>query len=204
MIHAYNFHQQLPLIEFGNKYGIVSEGYSPLIPITRLPGGPLDKPLNEISARLNAKPEQVLLAWAQSKNVVVVTSSTKKERMEGYIAAGDLRECHTSSVRVLYKGNDVDSHAIVNSSHCRRHRCYRCGGKAGRATADGAHLHPSCSPGLCNRLPRTWVGRCDGYRHFVITYGVGTVSMLSTRCGFAESSVGSIARTVFAQPFWSV
>ena len=91
-IHAYNFHEQQALIEFGNKHGIVSEGYSPLLPITRLSGGPLDKPLNEISARLNAKPEQVLLAWARSKNIVVVTSSTRKERMEGYIAAGDLRE----------------------------------------------------------------------------------------------------------------
>ncbi|RPD65384.1 Aldo/keto reductase [Lentinus tigrinus ALCF2SS1-7] len=89
-IHAYNFHQQLPLIEFGNKHGIVAEGYSPLIPVTRMPGGPVDKPLNKISSRLNAKPEQVLLAWAKSKGIVVVTSSTKKERMEGYIAAGDL------------------------------------------------------------------------------------------------------------------
>ncbi len=97
-IHAYNFHDQLPLIEFGNKYGIVSEGYSPLIPITRMPGGPVDKPLNEISSRLNAKPEQVLLAWAKSKGVVVVTSTTKKERMEGYIAAGDLRKFVTACI----------------------------------------------------------------------------------------------------------
>ncbi|CDO73354.1 hypothetical protein BN946_scf185008.g117 [Trametes cinnabarina] len=36
------------------------------------------------------QPEQVLLAWAKSKGVVVVTSSTKKERLEGYLAAGDL------------------------------------------------------------------------------------------------------------------
>lgn len=90
MIHAYNFHEQIPTIEFGNKYGIVSEAYSALIPITRRPGGPVDKPVNDIAARLDAKPEQVLLAWAKSKGVVVVTSSTKKERMEGYIAAGDL------------------------------------------------------------------------------------------------------------------
>lgn len=93
MLHAYNFEQQLPIIEFGNKFGIVSEGYSPLIPLTHMSGGPVDKPLNAISDRLNAKPEQVLLAWAKSKGVVVVTSSTKKERMEGYIAAGDIREC---------------------------------------------------------------------------------------------------------------
>ena len=92
LLHAYNFQQQLPIIEFGNKFGIVTEGYSPLIPLTHRPGGPVDKPVDAIAARLNAKPEQVHLAWAKSKGVVVVTSSTKKERMEGYISAGDLRE----------------------------------------------------------------------------------------------------------------
>lgn len=66
----------------------------------------MDKPLKEIASRLNAEPEQVLLAWAKSKGVVVVTydpahapshlliplysSSTRKERLEGYLAAGDL------------------------------------------------------------------------------------------------------------------
>ena len=79
-------------MEFGNAHGIVSEGYSTPIPLTHQPGGPVDAPVNAIAKRLNAKPEQVLLAWAKSKGVVVVTSSTKKERMEGYISAGDLRE----------------------------------------------------------------------------------------------------------------
>lgn len=37
------------------------------------PGGPLDKPLKEIGARLQATPDQILLAWAKSKGVVVVT-----------------------------------------------------------------------------------------------------------------------------------
>ena len=42
-------------------------------PITHMPGGALDKPLAEISAKLNAKPEQVLLAWVKAKGAVVVT-----------------------------------------------------------------------------------------------------------------------------------
>lgn len=70
----------------------------------------MDKPLKEIAARLNAEPEQVLLAWAKLKGVVVVTyvlpcvlshllttramcrysASTRKERLEKYLAAGDL------------------------------------------------------------------------------------------------------------------
>ena len=59
-------------------------------PLTRQPGGAVDKTATKIADRLGVKPEQVLLAWAKSKGVVVVTSSTKKERLEGYLSAGDL------------------------------------------------------------------------------------------------------------------
>jgi diketogulonate reductase-like aldo/keto reductase len=78
-------------------------------PLTHETGGPLDKPLKEISTRLEVPAEQVLLAWARAKGTVVVTcvaflssrllaqisttcnsSSTKKERLEGYLKAGDL------------------------------------------------------------------------------------------------------------------
>ncbi|KAH9919462.1 Aldo/keto reductase [Epithele typhae] len=74
LLHPYVYERQKEIIEFGNKHA----------------GGPVDKPLQSIADRLNAKPEQVLLAWAKAKGVVVVTSSSKKERMEGYLDAGDL------------------------------------------------------------------------------------------------------------------
>ncbi|KAI0916289.1 hypothetical protein AcV5_003269 [Taiwanofungus camphoratus] len=90
LFHPYVLESQAPIVEYGNQNGIVSEAYSVLIPLTRLPGGPVDAPVEAIAARLNVKPEQVLLAWAKAKGVVVVTSSTKKERLEGYLAAGDL------------------------------------------------------------------------------------------------------------------
>lgn len=59
-------------------------------PITQLPGGPLDKPLNDIAAKFGATIEQILMAWTKAKGAVVVTSSSKKERLQGYIAAGDI------------------------------------------------------------------------------------------------------------------
>ncbi|KAJ8487792.1 hypothetical protein ONZ51_g3947 [Trametes cubensis] len=90
LLHPYVHARQSPIIEFGNAHGIVSEAYSVLIPLTHQPGGPVDKPVNDIASRLQVKPEQVLLAWAKSKGVVVVTSSTKEERLKGYLAAGDL------------------------------------------------------------------------------------------------------------------
>ncbi|OSD07953.1 Aldo/keto reductase [Trametes coccinea BRFM310] len=100
LFHPYVHARQLPIVEFGKAHGIVSEAYSVLIPLTHQPGGPVDKPVNAIANRLNSKPEQVLLAWAKSKGVVVVTSSTKKERLEGYLAAGDL-ELTTADIAAI-------------------------------------------------------------------------------------------------------
>ena len=58
------------------------------------PGGAVDVPVNAIATRLGVTAEEVLLAWAHEKVAggIVITSSTKKERLERYINAGDLRE----------------------------------------------------------------------------------------------------------------
>lgn len=42
-------------------------------PLTHQPGGPVDGPVKDIATRLDVKPEQVLLAWAKAKGVIVVT-----------------------------------------------------------------------------------------------------------------------------------
>jgi len=91
LFHPYVLDSQAPIVDYGNENGVVSEAYSVLIPLTHQPGGPVDTPVQKIADRLEVKPEQVLLAWAKAKGVVVVTSSTKKERLEGYLAAGDLK-----------------------------------------------------------------------------------------------------------------
>jgi diketogulonate reductase-like aldo/keto reductase len=90
LLHPYVYERQLPLLEYAAKENIVIEAYSVLVPVTRQPGGPVEKPLSAIAKRLSATPDQVLLAWAKAKRAVVVTSSTKKSRLEGYLAAGDL------------------------------------------------------------------------------------------------------------------
>ncbi|KAI1798297.1 Aldo/keto reductase [Ganoderma leucocontextum] len=90
LIQPYNFAAQVPVIEFGNKHGIVTEGYSPLASLRAYPGGPVDKPVNEIATRLDRTPAQVLMAWAKSKGIVVITSSRDKERVDAFFTAGDL------------------------------------------------------------------------------------------------------------------
>ncbi|TDL22687.1 Aldo/keto reductase, partial [Rickenella mellea] len=91
LLHPYVYEKQFPILEYCKANDIVVEAYSCLTPLTQNPGGAVDKPVNEIAARLRAKPEQVLIAWAKAKGAVVVTTSSKKERLEGYLAAGDLQ-----------------------------------------------------------------------------------------------------------------
>jgi len=90
LLHPYVYQQQKPILDYAAKNGIVIEAYSALIPITHSPGGPLEKPLSELSAKFGATPEQVLLAWTKAKGAVVVTTSSKKTRLQGYLAAGDI------------------------------------------------------------------------------------------------------------------
>ncbi|KAF8553123.1 Aldo/keto reductase [Imleria badia] len=90
LLHPYVYRRQLPILEYAAKHGIVIEAYSTLIPITHQLGGPLDAPLNAIASRLRATTDQVLLAWAKAKGAVVVTTSSKETRLQGYLAAGDI------------------------------------------------------------------------------------------------------------------
>ncbi|KAF8962110.1 NADP-dependent oxidoreductase domain-containing protein [Flammula alnicola] len=90
MLQPYNYAQQAPLLEFSAEKGIVIEAYSPLIPLTQYPGGPVDTPVKAAAKRLGATEDQVLLAWTKAKGAVILTTSSKKQRLEGYIAAGDL------------------------------------------------------------------------------------------------------------------
>jgi len=90
LLHPYVYSKQKELIEFQNKHNIVTEAYSSLIPIRRQPGGPVDKPVAEIGKRLGLAPEQVLLAWVKAKGAVILTTSSKEQRLKGYLAVGDI------------------------------------------------------------------------------------------------------------------
>ncbi|KAJ6551187.1 NADP-dependent oxidoreductase domain-containing protein [Mycena capillaripes] len=90
LLHPYVYAQQLPVLEYAAENQILIEAYSALIPVTSLPGGPLDAPLAAIADKHGVTADQILLAWAKAKGALVVTTSSKKSRLEGYLNAGDL------------------------------------------------------------------------------------------------------------------
>ncbi|CAK5261856.1 unnamed protein product [Mycena citricolor] len=88
--HPYTYAKYKETIEWTNKHGIVTEAYSSLSPITKFPGGPVDKPVSAAAARLGITPTQVLLLWVRAKGVVIVTTTSNKDRLKEYLAVGDL------------------------------------------------------------------------------------------------------------------
>ncbi|KAI0795050.1 Aldo/keto reductase [Abortiporus biennis] len=116
LFHPYVIDKQTPIHDFGNKNGIITEAYSVLIPLTHQPGGPVDQPVNTIASRLNVKPEQVLLAWAKFKGVVVVTSSSRKDRLEGYLNAGDIELTETDVASIDLAGLSGARRATIQST----------------------------------------------------------------------------------------
>lgn len=101
-LNLYNWHEMRPNVEYCQLHGIAIEAYSPLKSLTTYPGGPVDAPVNKIAERLGIKPEQVHLAWVKSKGAIALTTSRSKERLEAYIAAGDI-ELTDADIEALEK-----------------------------------------------------------------------------------------------------
>jgi len=91
LLHPYVYASTAPLIAFCESQEIVIEAYSALTPVTSKPGGPVDKPVAEISERFGVTADQVLLAWTKAKGAVVLTTSSKEDRLKGYLHAGKLQ-----------------------------------------------------------------------------------------------------------------
>ncbi|KAH8104993.1 Aldo/keto reductase [Phellopilus nigrolimitatus] len=89
-LHPYNWVQNKDLVTYASKQGIVLEAFGSLAPITKTPGGPVDQVLSNIGERIGATPAQVIFSWLKSKDIVIVTTTTKKERLEEYLAVADL------------------------------------------------------------------------------------------------------------------
>ncbi|KAJ7193775.1 NADP-dependent oxidoreductase domain-containing protein [Mycena pura] len=89
-LHPYSYAENKALLEWAAQHGIVIEAYGSLSSITTFPGGPVDAPVAAAAARLGISPTQVLFAWVRAKGAVIVTTTSSKQRLEEYLAVGDL------------------------------------------------------------------------------------------------------------------
>ncbi|KZT27438.1 Aldo/keto reductase [Neolentinus lepideus HHB14362 ss-1] len=99
--HPYNYASHKALLEYSAKHGIITEAYGSLTPITKTPGGPVDKPVAAAAKRLGASPVQVILKWVQQKGVVIVTTSSRKEHLTEYLAVADLPDLTDEEIAAI-------------------------------------------------------------------------------------------------------
>ncbi|CUA69022.1 hypothetical protein RSOLAG22IIIB_08273 [Rhizoctonia solani] len=87
--YDYHAHELAELLDYANSHGIRIESYSGLASITKLPGGPVDGVVKDIAQRLGSEVThaQVLMSWMRAKGVVIVTTTSRKERIQEYLNA---------------------------------------------------------------------------------------------------------------------
>ncbi|EPQ53067.1 Aldo/keto reductase [Gloeophyllum trabeum ATCC 11539] len=95
------------VFQYTNSHGIITESYGALAPVTREQGGPLDPILEKIRSRAGevwckpVTPAQVLFKWLLQKGVVVVTTSSKKERMREYLDVLDMPDLTPAEIEEI-------------------------------------------------------------------------------------------------------
>lgn len=81
--HPYLQHGDL--IPFHQQQGIRTASYSPLTPIFRAAGGPVDAKLSELAAKYKVSEGEILLRWSVERGDVAVTTSSKESRLREFL-----------------------------------------------------------------------------------------------------------------------
>ncbi|KAJ3341678.1 hypothetical protein HDU93_004312 [Gonapodya sp. JEL0774] len=87
-IEYHPYLQQPELLAYHAKHGIRTASYGPLISLTKHQNGPVDAVVETIAKAHSSTPGQVLLAWNLAKGNVVLTTSSKEERLAEYLDTG--------------------------------------------------------------------------------------------------------------------
>ncbi|RMZ74727.1 hypothetical protein DV737_g5797, partial [Chaetothyriales sp. CBS 132003] len=83
-INQIEFHPYLQhgnLLSYLKSQDIRVSAYSPLIPITKAKGGPLDSYLEALAKKYAVGPGEILLRWTLDQNVIPITTSSKEQRL---------------------------------------------------------------------------------------------------------------------------
>ncbi|KAG6009280.1 hypothetical protein E4U21_002884 [Claviceps maximensis] len=87
-INQIEFHPYLQhgdLVAFHKKHNIAVACYGPLIPITKAKDGPVGPIWTELAEKYGVSDSEIGLRWSLDQGLVVVTTSSKRERLEGFL-----------------------------------------------------------------------------------------------------------------------
>ncbi|KNG83829.1 putative ketoreductase [Aspergillus nomiae NRRL 13137] len=84
-IEHHPYLQQEELVRFQHEKEIKTASYSPLTPILRAPGGPVDPKVAELAAKYKVTEGEILLRWSIDRGDVAVTTSSKESRLQEFL-----------------------------------------------------------------------------------------------------------------------
>lgn len=105
--HPYVLKCALPILEIHKKHNIALASYGGQTPVTKKRDGPVTAELERIAGVLEtesgkkASPGQVLLKWLHAKEAIVVTTSSKKSRLEEYLASAEFPDLDPADVKAI-------------------------------------------------------------------------------------------------------
>jgi diketogulonate reductase-like aldo/keto reductase len=82
-LHPYLQHGDL--LSYHKSKDIKVAAYGPLLPLTKLAGGPLEPLLERLAKKYAVNPGEVLLRWVIDQGIVAVTTSSKEQRLSDYL-----------------------------------------------------------------------------------------------------------------------
>ncbi|OJA16548.1 hypothetical protein AZE42_00629 [Rhizopogon vesiculosus] len=97
-IHPYTWKSLQPVFALHKEFDIVTSSYGGLSPLFRAQGGPVDPIIEKIRERLESTRGQpvssshVLNKWLQQQGILVVTTSSKADRMKEYLDTANVPE----------------------------------------------------------------------------------------------------------------
>lgn len=108
--HPYLQHGQL--IAFLKNQDIRVSAYSPQVPITQAPGGPLTPLLEGLAKKYAVSPGEILLRWVLDQNIVAITTSSKEQRLSDMLRV------------VTFDLTPKEQEEITSTSSSYHHRAY--------------------------------------------------------------------------------
>ncbi|CAF2060535.1 unnamed protein product [Rotaria magnacalcarata] len=88
-LHPYVYEASRELIDYCKSNEIAVASYSPLGSICYKPGGPVDEVIEKLATKYNRSPAQILLKWNLIKGDIIITTSSKRERLEDFLKVLD-------------------------------------------------------------------------------------------------------------------
>ncbi|KAG2121861.1 NADP-dependent oxidoreductase domain-containing protein [Suillus clintonianus] len=106
-IHPYVWKSLKPVIALHKEHGILTSSYGGLSPLFRAPGGPLGPVIEKIRTRLEStrgqsvSAGQVLNKWLQQYGILVITTSSKADRMREYLDTANVPELTAEEIELI-------------------------------------------------------------------------------------------------------